>query len=87
MRQLVERADNRGPGGGTRRQLAGVVRGRSGEVGTLAEQPGQPVVGPRPQLVGEGAESLAGRLTRGHPSHATRRHHAGRRTLLPAREV
>ena len=64
--QLVERAQDRGPGGRPRGQLAGVVRGRSGEIGALVEQTGQPVVRPAAQLVGERAVRR-----RGHPSHAT----------------
>ena len=44
--QPVERADDRGPGRRARRQLGGVVRGGSGEIGTVAQQPGQPLVRP-----------------------------------------
>ena len=50
-----------------RRQLRGVVRRRSGQVGTRVEQRGQPLVGPAPELVGEGA-----RGGRGHPGDSTR---------------
>ena len=41
------------------------MRGRSGEIGTFVEQPGQPIVRPAAQLVGE--RSVPGR---GHPAHA-----------------
>ena len=60
--QVVERTQQRGPGGDPGRQLAEVVRGRSGEIGALDQQPGQPVVRPAAQLVGHRAEpGLAGR--------------------------
>ena len=53
--QLVERAQHGGAGGSPGRQLGRVVRGRRGEVGALAEQPGETVIGPPPQLLGQGA--------------------------------
>ncbi|GAA4809485.1 hypothetical protein GCM10025786_12010 [Nocardioides caeni] len=51
--QSVECPRNRVPDRGTRGELAEIVRGRGGEVGALGQQSVQPVVGPRPQLVGE----------------------------------
>ena len=64
--QLVERAQDRGPGGRTRGELAGVMRGWSGEIGAFVEQTGQPFDRPVAELVGERAVRR-----RGHPSHAT----------------
>ena len=66
--ELVERAQQRRPGGRSGGQLAGVVRGWSGEIGTLEEQPGQPVVRPATQLVGERAEALGAGGRSGHPA-------------------
>jgi serine/threonine protein phosphatase PrpC len=48
------------------------VRGGSGEIGTVEEQPGQPVVRPPAQLVGEGAEPVTAGGRSGHPAYATR---------------
>ena len=53
--QLVERAQHGGTGGRSGRQLRRVLGGRRGQVRALAEQPGEPVVGPPPQLLGQGA--------------------------------
>ncbi len=64
--ELVERAQDRGPGGRPRGQLGGVVRGRHGQVGTLGQQPGQPLVRPAAQLVGERPEP-----GRSHPANAS----------------
>ncbi len=49
--QPVERARQRGARGGAGREMRGVVRGGSGEIGTIAEQPGQALVRPGPELV------------------------------------
>ncbi len=49
--QPVERARQRGARGGAGREMRGVVRGGSGEIGTIPEQPGQALVRPGPELV------------------------------------
>src|SRR5204862_2694348 len=68
--QQVERTRYGRPGRRSRGELARVLRGRSGEIGTLAEQPGEPVVRPATELVGERSVRRPG-LRSGHRDQVT----------------
>ena len=67
MRKVIERAKQRSTGGRTRGQLCRITRSRGGEIGSIAEEPQQPILRPGAQLVGERA-----RWGHGHPRNATR---------------
>ena len=65
--QPLHRLQQRSAYGGTRGHLRGVLRRGVGQVGALAQQQREPLVGPAAELVGEGSGSGG----RGHQGHAT----------------